>query len=374
MALFRYKNSNNWWYDFQFAGQRIRESTKTSSKKLAADAERVRRRHMEEGFNGVKKRDKAKLFVIAAEDWLAIKSLTLATSSIRIERDNLKHLLPCFGRQLVTDIEASDVSTYQLARLHAGASPKTVNLEIGTLRAILRRNRRWSEIQMDVRMLPTRDDVGRALTLQEEERLLAACAVSRSRLLHPVVVLALSSAMRYSEIRLLTWGQIDLNSATLTVGKSKTAAGTDRVLPLNSRALAALRAIATQFPDRCAQHYVFPSEKYGGFGDEFKAGFYNTDPLRPVGDWKEAWEAAKRRAKVTCRFHDLRHTACTRMLEGGVPYPVVASIMGWSAATAIRMSKRYGHIGQKAHLQAVACLEGPLASPEIPTLEQVALQ
>jgi hypothetical protein len=47
------------------------------------------------------------------------------------------------------------------------------------------------------------------------------------------------------------------------------------------------------------------------------------------------------------------------MLEGGVPYPVVASIMGWSAATAIRMSKRYGHIGQKAHLQAVAWLEGP---------------
>jgi hypothetical protein len=62
------------------------------------------------------------------------------------ERDNLKHLLPCFGRQLLTDIEASDVSTYQLARLHAGASPKTVNLDIGTLRAILRRNRRWSEI------------------------------------------------------------------------------------------------------------------------------------------------------------------------------------------------------------------------------------
>jgi len=374
MALFRYKNSNNWWYEFQFAGQRIRESTKTSSKKLAADAERVRRRQMEEGFNGVKKREKARLFVVAAEDWLAMKSLTLATSSIRIERHNLKHLLPRFGRQLVTDIEASDVSAYQMTRLQAGASPKTVNLEIGTLRAILRRNRRWTEIQMDVRMLPTRDDIGHALTLQEEERLLAACTISRSRLLHPAVVLALSSAMRYSEIRLLTWGQIDLNSAALTVGKSKTAAGTDRVIPLNSRALAALNALAVQFPDRCDKHYVFPSEKYGGFGDEFKAGFYDTDPTRPVGDWKEAWEAAKRRAKVTCRFHDLRHTACTRMLEGGVPYPVVASIMGWSAATAIRMSKRYGHIGQNAHLLAVACLEGPVTSREIPTREPVALQ
>jgi hypothetical protein len=62
------------------------------------------------------------------------------------------------------------------------------------------------------------------------------------------------------------------------------------------------------------------------------------------------------------------------MLEGGVPYPVVASIMGWSAATAIRMSKRYGHIGQNAHLLAVACFEGPVTSREIPMLEPVALQ
>lgn len=298
MALFRYKNSNNWWYEFQFAGQRIRESTKTSSRKLAAEAERVRRRQMEEGFNGVKKREKARLFVVAAEDWLAMKSLTLATSSIRIERHNLKHLLPRFGRQLVTDIEAHRCECLPDSSPASRGFPKNCQSRDWHLRAILRRNRRWSEIQMDVRMLPTRDDIGHALTLQEEERLLAACTISRSRLLHPAVVLALSSAMRYSEIRLLTWGQIDLNSAALTVGKSKTAAGTDRVIPLNARALAALNALAVQFPDRCDKHYVFPSEKYGGFGDEFKAGFYDTDPRRPVGDWKEAWEAAKRRAKV----------------------------------------------------------------------------
>jgi hypothetical protein len=58
---------------------------------------------MEEGFNGVKKREKAKLFVVAAEDWLAMKSLTHATSSMTIERHNLKTRLPRFGRQLVTD-------------------------------------------------------------------------------------------------------------------------------------------------------------------------------------------------------------------------------------------------------------------------------
>ena len=57
------------------------------------------------------------------------------------------------------------------------------------------------------------------------------------------------------------------------------------------------------------------------------------------------------------RFHDLRHTCVTRMLEGGVPLSVVASILGWSPATTARMAKRYGHIGQVAMRQAVEVLE-----------------
>ena len=80
---------------------------------------------------------------------------------------------------------------------------------------------------------------------------------------------------------------------------------------------------------------------------------YGTDPSKPVGDWKEGWEAARTRAGVTCRFHDLRHTGCTRMLEAGVPFSVVSEVMGWSANTAVRMAKRYGHIGQSARRDAV---------------------
>ena len=59
---------------------------------------------------------------------------------------------------------------------------------------------------------------------------------------------------------------------------------------------------------------------------------------------------------MKCRFHDLRHTAVTRLLEAGVPYPVVAAMMGWSAATAIRMAKRYGHIGSQALREAADIL------------------
>ena len=41
------------------------------------------------------------------------------------------------------------------------------------------------------------------------------------------------------------------------------------------------------------------------------------------------------------------------MLEGGVPFSVVSEVVGWSASTAIRMAKRYGHIGQSSRRDAV---------------------
>ena len=46
------------------------------------------------------------------------------------------------------------------------------------------------------------------------------------------------------------------------------------------------------------------------------------------------------------------------MLEAGIPFSVVASIMGRSASTTVRMAKRYGHIGQEAQRHAVAALAG----------------
>jgi integrase len=86
--------------------------------------------------------------------------------------------------------------------------------------------------------------------------------------------------------------------------------------------------------------------------------------MQAITSWKESWESAKEHAKVVIRFHDLRHTCVTRMLEGGVPLSVVGSILGWSAATTARMSKRYGHIGQVAQRQAVAILDRPVKKPK----------
>jgi len=345
-----------WWYRFKFAGQTIRETSKSTSRTVAREAERSRRRELEEAYNGISRPKRIHILSVVADSWLKAKATTLSPRTVQIEKLNLKHLNPVLGQRLLCDISADDVVAYQAQRQKEGAAPKTVNLEVGTLRAILRKHRLWANIQPDVKMLRVADDVGRAINGEEETSLLHACRASRSRSLYPAVALALNTCMRYSELRLLRWKQVDLVGHGLTVGKSKTDAVEGRFIPLNSRAVTVLGWWAAQFPNRLPHHCVFPSEHYGAAGDGFTACVYRTDPTRPIGRWKEAWEAAKIRAGVSCRFHDLRHTGCTRMLEAGVPFAVVAELMGWSASTAIRMAKRYGHIGQNARRQAIETL------------------
>ncbi len=57
---------------------------------------------------------------------------------------------------------------------------------------------------------------------------------------YPALVLALNGGMRDSEIKRLTWSQIDRNKKILTVGRSKTDASTGRTIPRNGALLQAL--------------------------------------------------------------------------------------------------------------------------------------
>jgi integrase len=172
------------------------------------------------------------------------------------------------------------------------------------------------------------------------------------------------------------WGSVDFENRCLKWGKDKTASGTGRIVPLSQRAVAALSFWATHFPERKPEHYVFPSERYGAGGDEFSPKAYHVDPFKPIGSIKEAWEAARLRAAkilkgeidetdseeetvpLACRFHDLRHTAVSRMLNAGTPIAKVAKIVGWSASTMVLMAKRYGHFSLNDLRGAVESISG----------------
>src|SRR5262249_17893296 len=171
---------------------------------------------------GIRKRTAPITFATAADDWMKLKKPTWAAKSYEVEERNLKHLKPAFGSLLLIDVTAEDIADYQKARLKAGAAPKTINLELGTLRAVLRRHRLWANMQPDVKMMPVREKTGKALTADDEQKLLHACGTLRSRALLPIVTLALHTGMRRGEIQSLQWQQVDFLNRTVTVGPTKT--------------------------------------------------------------------------------------------------------------------------------------------------------
>jgi integrase len=78
--------------------------------------------------------------------------------------------------------------------------------------------------------------------------MLAEAAKLRSKNMYPALVVDLNCGLRDKELRELRWRQIDLvHKKQLTVGKSKTDAGTGRVIPLNDTVMIALEAHAAWY-------------------------------------------------------------------------------------------------------------------------------
>jgi len=101
-----------------------------------------------------------------------------------------------------------------------------------------------------VRQLEERKDWGKALSEEEEIRLLAAItdqtSPNRWQVLGTFVRVALLTGMRSGEIMGLTWGQVDFARRIVTVGKAKSTAGTGRQIPMNSDLFTVLSAHAAE--------------------------------------------------------------------------------------------------------------------------------
>jgi integrase len=370
MSLYKPKGQETWVFDFHFEGQRIRENTGLRSKTRATKMYRDRRTELEDGKAGIrKKRNPARLFSVAVAEHLEAKAMNWQPKTLAMAENSKSHLWPAFSQRLLVDIEPQDIRAYQKQRTAEGASPRSINIEVSLLRGVM--GSLWARLKQDdddkVAMLPEPESIGHKLSSEEEARLLTECNRSRSRVLFPFVTLAIETGARKNVIRTLRWKWIDFANRCIQFGKDKTPAGTGRVIPLNQRALAVLQMWAGQFPDRQADHFVFPAERYGAAGDRFEAATYATDPRQPIASIKEAWESAKKRAGVQCRFHDLKHTAVSRMLDAGVPMAKVAKIVGWSPSTMVRMAARYGHFNLEDLRSAVETITASVAdSPGYP--------
>jgi integrase len=317
-----YKRGGIYWFEFVFNGSRIRQSANTSSKTIAKQAEQQRRRELEMGINGLNKPERP-LFQLAAKEWFAAKS-AFSPAGIRYYRQYVRKLSRHFGNTLVSDISADDLAALQRKRKAEGLSGRQINAEIGTLRAILRYYGRWAHISGRVTMLPQRSDVGRALTREEEARLLQAIGESRSVALYPFFVLSLDAGLRPSETRALRRSNLRLNwkSGTIvegevTVGLSKTEAGSGRIVPLTRRACAALTLWLSRFSEVGADAYVFPFHRVAISGNGRIPHIYDVRPDLPMSpsSYKTAFETARKKSEIAIRFYDARHISARGWLR-----------------------------------------------------------
>lgn len=363
--IYRRGKQGTYWIRFRFAGRFVHESTRTTSKTLAREAERQRRQELEKKWNRIEKRSLPPTVTEAAKRWLE-KRAGLAEKTRETYEGALKHVQALLGTVLVCEIEARAVVAYQRTRLAQGAAGATINKEIACLSSVLSDCGIWDRVRRDVGRIAENEEAGRALTSDEERRLLdCASAIGRHignwTPLYTVTVLGLNTGMRHKEIRTLKWKNLDLHNRVLRVGESKTEAGRGRPIPLTQPAWAALDLWASRFLERKPDGFVFPACENG-----------RIDPERPIANWRTAWRRACREAGLAgLRFHDLRHTAATKLLEQGTPIAVVAHILGWSASAAIRMAKRYRHIRPDVQRQALDAV----ATAEIqPTVNQIVHQ
>jgi integrase len=222
-------------------------------------------------------------------------------------------------RNSIAALSPAKIAAYRDLRLKEVA-PGTVVRELAYLSSIINHGRREWGIHANnpvalVRKPTQPKGRERVLSLAERERLLVELQPTgrRNTWMPSVVILALETAMRRSELLALRWGNINLERRTATLQMTKN--GESRIVPLSTTAIQTL----TSMPQSVCGA-VFPITSCA-----LAANFHN----------------AVERAKLPdLHFHDLRHTAITNMAN---KLPNLIELAAVSGHKSLKMLQRYYH-------------------------------
>lgn len=258
----------------------------------------------------------------------------------------MKPLRAYFGNTPLVRLSPDTIRAYIGERKNAGVANKTVNLELGVVRGVLKRAKRWHLFADEIKPLPVRHQVGRALSPEEKLGLQQTAENNpdweNARL---AMSLALNTTMRACEVKGLQWRDVDFLERTITVRQSKTDAGR-RLIPMNGEAFESVMELyhrAQRFCGTQPDHFVFPACENG-----------RIDPANPQKSWRTAWRSLRKAAGLThLRFHDLRHHAITELAESQASETTIMSVAGHVSR---QMLEHYSHIRLDAKRQAVEAL------------------
>jgi len=379
MALI--KRGKTWHTHFFVDGQRFRQSLQTSDWREAQAKEKELIAQASHGKLAPASQQFSKLNITSAiARYLEDRASHVQPRSRRSESDHAKPLCEHFGTTPIARINADSILSYVRLRKAKGLSNTTVNMELGILRRILKRAKRWHFVEDEVPRLPERRDIGRALQPDEKLRLIkVAQSKPEWETAYLASVLALNTTMRGCEVKQLRWRDIDLMDHSLVIRRSKTLAG-ERVIPLNANAYAAVMRLRERSQmvfgsDLHPDWYVFPSAE----------GYSKPHPTKPLSGWRSAWRSLTRAincplcgelqnpAAICCnsvcradiskvksptaglRFHDLRHHAITELAESQASDRTIMAIAGHVSQ---RMLAHYSHVRIEAKRKALDALAG----------------
>jgi len=322
-----FKRGNVWWSYVFSDGVRHQYSTGTSNRRQAETIEAKLKEEVTNQRFQIVKADPAMTFGELAARFIA-------SGSVRPHHlYHLKFLLPYFSETPVLRLTKSLTDDFRKQR-HDGVSIKeaTVNRDLSVLRHILYWALDEQLLQVNplarMRMARERRTRRQVLSVAEEQLLLGS---ARDHL-YAMVVMALDTGMRRGEITSQRWEDIDFARKLLFVTHSKTPEGEAREIPLTER----------------LSELLFRSRQSEGLIVGFRG--------RPIRVIKRTWKTALRNAGIRhVRFHDLRHTFNTRLMEAGVLQEIRMALMGHSSGSKVHAT--YTHIELPAKRKAVRMLE-----------------
>src|ERR1035441_10612591 len=110
-----YRRGEVWWYSFNFAGAHYQESTKSKSKTLAKDAEKMRRRGLEETFNGTADNRKTRVQSIGTVASAYLNDYKVRHRAVKFAPHAVGHVRRLLGDKMVAEISERTVKGYQTA-------------------------------------------------------------------------------------------------------------------------------------------------------------------------------------------------------------------------------------------------------------------
>ena len=308
-----YKRGSTWWTDFSIDSKRFRLSLQTSDHREAARREKLLISEAQNG-GGLLPRKIAKLTVTeAAEIYLIRRQSEVSASTIRLETDALKQVKRHLGTAMLGSLTAESITSYVQRRKAERIGNRTINIEVGVLRRILKQFKLWHLVGENYKPLPESKEVGRALTPAQELRLFAVASTrSKWSVAFWVSLVTANTTAGGCEIRNLRLQDIDIVTKTLSVrvGKNRFRV---RTIPLNRTAWWAVDRLldrAHKLGATNPEHYLIPRRVGGKLYDPTKS------PSRWA--WRTAWRKLTEEAGVE-GLRAARPPAPRNHEAGGIP-------------------------------------------------------